>query len=244
MGNTGKKSGFTKINLLPKEILDQRKYELWYPWIFSIAIIVLLVIGLVYLMFTLSINNVGKEIDDINAQVAVTTAQAQTLKPYEEEHSLYLARSIVTKSALQDRMDPYLVALAITRYLPTTVSVEHITADTDAGLTITGVVEDSGGNPEDKDWKGVATAMDSLAKAPLFKTIWLTEGTMNDSYDSYEEFDKQRSAVESNNFPDVVDSFTLTGQIRLTLDSDKDNPVWTKSADEAQNAQGTTGGNK
>ena len=221
-----------KINLLPQEILDQRKYELWYPWIASVAIIFLLLIGLLYIGSLLGISAQEKEVQAIRAEIEATQKSANSLVKYEKEKKNFDSRAKIVKGALEKRLDPYLCALAVTYYLPGTASIEQMTFDALKGMTIRGVVEDSSKNPNDKDWKGVAQAMDNLEKSSIIRDVWLSEGTMNDTYDNYEEYNKQVSAKNQNNYPDVVDQFTISGNLKLTLDAVK-KATWTdKTADE------------
>lgn len=224
-----------KINLLPQEILDQRKYELWYPWIASVAIIVLLLIGLLYIGSIIGLKAQEKELEAIQTEIGATQKSANSLAKYEKEKKNFDARAKIVKSALESRLDPYLCALAVTYYLPGTVSVEQMTFDASEGMTIMGVVEDSSTNPNDKDWKGVAKAVDNLEKPSIIKNVWLSEGTMNDAYDNYEDHNKAISAKYQNNYPDVVDQFKISGSLKLTLDAGK-KATWT------QKATTTTGG--
>lgn len=216
-----------KINLLPQEILDQRRFELWYPWIASIAVIALLIIGLLYVGSILGLSTKNKEIDAINAEIKATQNVAISLAQYEKDKKEYDARADIVKSALANRLDPYLCALAVTYYLPGTCSVEQMVFDASTGLNISGVVEDSGKNPSSKDWKGVALAMDKLGQSEYIRNEWLSEGSMNDTYDNYEEYNKTISGTNQANYPDVVDQFKISGDLKLTLNVGK-TPVWTK----------------
>lgn len=226
-----------KINLLPQEILDQRRFELWYPWIISIAIIVLLLIGLSYIGSLIGLNSMAKEVEAIQTEITATQTSANSLAKYEKEKKTYEARAEIVKSALSKRLDPYLCALAVTYYLPGTASIESMSFDAASGMTISGVVEDSSKNPNNKDWKGVAKAVDNIEKASVIRNVWLTEGKMNDSYDNYEEYNKQVSASKSNNYPDVVDQFTISGDLKLTLSPGKKATWTTKSTTEQEAAK-------
>ena len=218
-----------KINVLPQEILDQRKYELWYPWIASVAIICLLIIGLLYIGSLIALSAREKEVQAVQAEIEATQKSANSLVKYEKAQKNYDARAKIVKSALEKRLDPYLCALAVTYYLPGTASIEQMTFDAETGMTVLGVVEDSSTNPNNKDWKGVAQAMDNLDKSSIIKDLWLSEGRMNDAYDNYEEYNKQVSAKNQNNYPDVVDQFTISGSLKLTLDAGK-KATWTQKA--------------
>lgn len=216
-----------KINLLPQEILDQRRFELWYPWIASVAIIALLLIGLLYVGSLLGIAAKNNEIAAIQADIKTTQNMATNLAQYEKEKKAYDARADIVKSALANRLDPYLCALAVTYYLPGTCSVEQMVFDASSGLTISGIVEDTGKNPSNKDWKGVAKAMDKLGESEYIRNEWLTEGSMNDAYDNYEGYNKAVSGKNQENYPDVVDQFKITGDLKLTLNA-PEKGIWTK----------------
>lgn len=226
---------FNKINLLPQEILDQRRFELWYPWIISAAIIVALLIGLFYVGSLIGLKSRREEVQSIQSEITSTKKQSDLLAHFEKEKKDYDAREKVVKEALQDRLDPYLCGLAVTYYLPTTVSVESMTFNATDGMSIQGVVEDATTNPRTKDWRGVAEAIDSLEKSPLLRNIWLTEGTLNDTYANYETNNTKIPITNEHNFPDVVDQFKLSGDLKLTLNP-AEKTLWT-SKDAQQGGQ-------
>ena len=78
-----------KINLLPQEILDQRKYELWYPWIASVAIICLLIIGLLYIGSLIALSAREKEVQAVQAEIEATQKSANSLVKYEKAQKNY-----------------------------------------------------------------------------------------------------------------------------------------------------------
>ena len=216
-----------KINLLPQAILDQRRFELWYPWIVSIGLICLLLIGLFYIGSVINLSSRSDELNATKSETTATKVQVAKLKKYEDAKKTFTTREKIVNQVFAQRMDSYLCALAVTKYLPSTVSVESMTFDALTGVSINGVVEDTSGNPTRKDWKGVANAMDSLGKAPIVRGLWLKQGTMNDAYNNYEGSDSLYSAAIQNNFPDVVDQFTITGDLKLTIGTDGNTNLWT-----------------
>ncbi|MBK5211125.1 MAG: hypothetical protein JJE36_02230 [Coriobacteriia bacterium] len=219
-----------KINLLPQAILDQRRFELWYPWIAIIGLICLLLIGLFFIGFAINLSSRTDELNATKSETTDTKAQAAKLKKYEDAKKTFTARETIVNQALAQRMDPYLCGLAVTKYLPSTVSIENMSFDALMGMSLNGVVEDTGGNPTDKDWKGVANAMDSLGEAPIVHNLWLSKGAMTDAYNNYEGSDSLYSAAIQDNFPDVVDQFSITGDLKLTIDTGGDTHLWTDKA--------------
>lgn len=217
---------FNKINLLPQEILNQRRFELWYPWIISVALIVALLIGLFYVGSLIGLKSHREEVQSIQTEITSTKRQSDLLAHFEKEKKLYDAREKIVKEALQDRLDPYLCGLAVTYYLPSTVAIEMMTFNATNGMSIEGEVEDATTNPKMKDWRGVAETIDSLEKSPLLRNIWLAEGTLEENYSNYETNHTKIPITSPHNFPDVVDKFKLNGDLKLTLDP-VEKPLWT-----------------
>lgn len=224
----------TKINLLPQEILDQRRFELWYPWIISSVIIALLITGIISAI--LGIGLVGQEdaLDQTASEIKTTNAQAAKLKQHEDEKNFLDARQAIVDSALANRLDAYLLSVALTKSLPGPISIERFVYNANKGLTIQGVVEDTGANPESRDWKGVAATIDALEGSSIIRNAWLSRGVMNDNYNAYEQFDAEIPASTQSNFPDVVDQFEISADVKVTIDTNGKTDIWTeKNAKEA-----------
>lgn len=220
-------SAFPKINLLPREVRDARKFELWYPWIWTSVAILLLIVFIAFLLLTVNRISLEQELQATQAEVATTRAQSETLKEYEDLRIFVDGRQVILEETLAERLDPYLIGVALTKELPSSVSIERIIMSEESGLEINASVEDSGKNPPTKDWHAVAKTIDALEESPLFKNLWLDTGAINDTYSNYEENDNLLPAKRQYNFPDVVNQFRISSDLRLTLNPTGDEPTWT-----------------
>lgn len=224
-----------KINLLPQNILDQRRFELWYPWIISTVIVLLLITGIIAAILGIGVIGQAADHDKTQDEIEITKMQAAELKKYEEDNDFLKARQKIVESALQDRLDAYLLSVALTKSLPGPVSIERLAFDAETGLIIQGVVEDKTGNPTTHDWKAVASTIDALESASIIRNTWLSHGVLNDSYSNYETFDGEIPAHIQSNYPDVVDQFTISADVKITIDTDGTGKKWTdKNAKEAK----------
>lgn len=218
---------FPKINLLPREIRDQRRFELWYPWIAIAVVAAILVLLIVFSFLMLNNSSKASELAAIENETEVTASQADQLKKYQDMKELNDGRETISNEALQDRMDPFILGVALTKELIGNASVESIEFNDKDGMIIDAVIEDSGGNPDEKDWRGVAESIDRLNASSVFRNVWLNRGTMNDRYSTYEEYDSQRSASFQDNYLDVVNQFKLSADIKFTLSPSTDEALWT-----------------
>lgn len=220
-------TSFPKINLLPKEVREARRFELWYPWIWSAAAILLVLLVIAFLLLTIERISSEQELSATQSEITTTRAQSEALKEHEELKIFVEGRDQILKDTLSDRLDPQLIGVALTKDLPKAISVERIIISEERGLEIQGAVEDSGSNPPDKDWHAVAEAIDKLESGSLFKNVWLNTGSLVDTYSNYEQKDTILPAKNQNNYPDVVDQFTITSDVKLVLTPSGDQSVWT-----------------
>lgn len=225
-----------KINLLPPEIIAQRKYEGWYPWIAAVTVIALIVIGIAFGWATITLAGQNSELESLKGQVAVVKSQAEELKQYETQYSEYVARQEVVDRALSDRLDPYLLSLTVTKYLPANVWISSVAFSSEEGFVLTGNVQDVGTNPNHQDWRGVAQCVDDLEASALLQNCWLTTGSMVDTFNDGELASTNSSATQSTTTgggtSPTINTFTIQGQLRFTQSLAKDVALWSGAAEE------------
>lgn len=216
-----------KINLLPAEIIQQRKYEAWYPWIVSITAILVMVLGLLFAWSSLVLDGQMTELNGIEQEVTATQKQADSLKSYEAEAKDHKFRETIVTKALKNRMDPYLLAVTVTKYIPANVWLTNITFSETEGFTLQGLLQDVGTNPETRDWRGVAQCVDDLESSALLRKVWLTTGNMADVYVD-PDVDAAATTTTGGDtaavpFPDL---FSITADSKITLNTVKDKGTW------------------
>lgn len=212
------------INLAPDYIKTQRKLERFYPWITFVTLSLFIIMIAYFGVGLYGIRLGNAELSTLKVQHATVSAEAASLISYEEEKRAIDKRQKIVDTATHNRLDPYVTAGAVTKYLPRGIWVENFSVETRRGISISGVVEDTGHNSFDKDWNKVASTVDDLTKVPLFRNIWLEKGTLDDEYAKYEQSDLPSSSHNSP-YPNVVDRFSITGDTQLSL-SPKGKPVW------------------
>lgn len=218
---------FPKINLLPQEVREARRFELWYPWIWSGVAILLVLIGIYFMILSFNQIALEQELSLTQSEIATTRAQSEALKEHEDLKIFAEGRELIVKEALSDRLDAHLIGIALTKDLPNNVSIERIKINEVTGLEINAVVEDVGDNPPEKDWHAVAEAVDKLESSSMFKNVWLNRGMLVDTYSNYEEHDKILPAKRQYNYPDVVDQFTISSDVKLTISPSSESSLWT-----------------
>lgn len=227
-----------KINLLPPEIIAQRKYEGWYPWIAAVTVISLLIIGIAYGWASITLSGQQTELQALESQVAVVKSQAEELKQYEAQQNDHLARQEVVDQALSNRLDPYLLSLTVTKYLPSNVWVSSVSYSAEEGFTLTGNIQDTGTNPNNQDWRGVAQCVDDLDSSALLRNCWLTTGSMVDTFNDTEaattNSTQTQSTTTGGGTSPTINTFTIQGQLRFTQSLAEDAELWSGATEEGK----------
>lgn len=125
-----------RINLLPREIIERRKWERWYaPVIIAgcIALGVSLAVGGVF--FYLAQGKVG-ELQQTTETVTQLTAQANSFAIFEQKEAELQSRKAVAQQALAGRINWGKICANISLMLPEEVWIKTLAGD-EAGPTVT-----------------------------------------------------------------------------------------------------------
>ena len=166
-----------RINLLPREIIERRKWERWYaPVIIAgcIALGVSLAVGGVF--FYLAQGKVG-ELQQTTETVTQLTAQANSFAIFEQKEAELQSRKAVAQQALAGRINWGKICANISLMLPEEVWITTLTGD-EAGpsVTIAGMrTPDAVGVANegmDEGFKSVAKTL--VVMNYLFTDVWTT----------------------------------------------------------------------
>lgn len=162
-----------KINLLPKEVLERRRYEDWYPRVFLIAAIALLVVIALYALFAFQANSMRSDLQSTRDDAERYRQSAEKLSIFQNKETQLQQREVVAKTALAGRVNVGEVANDISLVLPDEVWLESLTIHQDTGLILAGNTPRSAGQSTDVAYKSVAKTLVRLSELPGLYDVWL-----------------------------------------------------------------------
>jgi Tfp pilus assembly protein PilN len=162
-----------KINLLPKEVLERRRYEDWYPRVFLIAAVALLMVIALYALFAFQANSMRGELQSIKDDSQLYQQSAEKLSIFQKKETQLQQREVVAQTALAGRVNVGEVANDISLVLPDEVWLESLTIHQDTGLIIAGNTPRSAGQSTDVAYKSVAKTLVRLSELPGLYDVWL-----------------------------------------------------------------------
>jgi Tfp pilus assembly protein PilN len=163
-----------RINLLPKEVLERRRYEGWYRWVFILAIgLTLIILGIyVLLMFEVSAKNTQLQ------TIAETATQrrnlAEQLSVFQNKEAELQARQDIASTSLAHRINTGQVAEDISLVLPDEVWLDLLTINENTGVVLTAETPRNSGESNDVAYKSVAKTLVRLNELPELYDVWLT----------------------------------------------------------------------
>jgi Tfp pilus assembly protein PilN len=174
-----------RINLLPREILEKRKWDRWYPYVFIAAAIAVLVVAAIWVILQFQMVQKNNELQTTNETIAQLNKQADSFAIFEQQQQQLEARQKVIEGALAGRVDMARVAEEISLILPDEVWISRIAAGEQTGLTMDMFTLASKEDKFDRSFKSVAKTLVRLASLEQLRDVWLTSATNVNYKDFY-----------------------------------------------------------
>lgn len=163
-----------RINLLPKEVLERRRYEGWYRWIFILAAGLILIILGVYVLLMVEVASKNGQLQAIQESTTQQKALAAQLSIFENKEQELLARQGVAQTALAGRVNIGQVAEDVSLVLPDEVWLDLLTINQNTGIVLTGQTPRNAGESSDVAYKSVAKTLVRLNELPDLYDVWLS----------------------------------------------------------------------
>lgn len=165
-----------RINLLPPEIIERRKYERFYPYVFVATAILLAVVLVSWGGIQLMLSARNQELQRIQESAAALEQDAAKLAVFELKEQELGRRQEAVGLALAGRKDMGRLAEEISLVLPEEVWVQTITMSQDlqVGMTAGLFAPNPLGNKVTDGYKSVASTLVRLGSLELLENVWLT----------------------------------------------------------------------
>lgn len=163
-----------RINLLPKEVLERRRYEGWYRWIAIIAVGLILIALGVYVLIMFEVASKNAQLQEIQESAAQQKALAAQLSIFQSKEQELQAREGVAQTALAARINVGQIAEDISLVLPDEVWLDLLTINEANGVVLTAQTPRNAGESTDVAYKSVAKTLVRLNELPDLYDVWLT----------------------------------------------------------------------
>ncbi|NTW29088.1 MAG: hypothetical protein HGA39_06975 [Coriobacteriia bacterium] len=195
------------INLLPRAVLNRRRYERWYRYIFIIAVglvaLVLLLSGALWLM----VQQKTDTLQSANEQVQQYRAQSDALAVFEQNTQTLQARQAAVQAALSQRVDMGKLANNISLVLPSEVWLKSITIGQESGVLVVGSTPRSTSQSMDVAYKSIAKTLVRLGELKELSSVWLSSAANT----IWQEWAVQSGSAKPD--PINVVGFQITGKL-------------------------------
>ncbi len=163
-----------RINLLPAEIIERRRYERFYPYLFIGGAIGLAVIVVMWLGLQLYVSQRNDQLQQTQETVNSLTAQAQALAIFEQQRQQLAQRQSIATQALAGRIDMGRILEEVSLVLPDKVWLTHIGLDENSGALFDAVSPNSAEPDVTDGYKSVAATLVRLNSLADLYDVWLT----------------------------------------------------------------------
>ncbi len=201
-----------RINLLPAEILERRKYERWYPAVIIPGVIMLLVVVAVWGVLSYIASTRSQELQTIEERTRSLQAQADSYSIFEEQEDALKQREQVATAAVAGRINMGGLAEELSVVLPEEIFLRILNASETEGLLLDGCAPRGGGASMASSFKSTAAALVRLNALDSLYDVWLTSAEIGD-FTTFQ-------GLEGDSEADVeVINFTATAKIAVPSSS-------------------------
>lgn len=160
-----------RINLLPPEITEKRKYESIFGIVVIAGVVVIGVVFALYGFFLLQVSSKQADLQDVQTEAAQTVAQAEAYRVFEQREGVLAQRLATAQLALAGRVDWGRLTNEISLVLPDDTWIQTFGAS-ETGLTMLCIALDD--ELTSTDHKAVARTLVRLAQLEQLNNVWLS----------------------------------------------------------------------
>lgn len=176
-----------RINLLPPEIIERRRYERFYPRIFIGGAVLVGVIVVAWAAMGLFVGSKQANLQQMKQSTEQISGQAESFAIFEQQRQALEARTRTADAALVDRIDMGGLAEDISMILPEEVWVGNLLCNERTGMTLSGFTPArTSENNLTAGYKSVAATLVRLNSLPNITDVWLTTAR-SEVYNAFQE---------------------------------------------------------
>ena len=198
-----------RINLLPREVLERRRYEGWYRWVAILAVGLILIFLGVYVLLMVEASSKAGQLQQIDESATQYKASAAALAIFENKEQELAKRQEIAVTALAGRVNMGELANEISLVLPDEVWLDTLTINESTGIVMTANTPRSASESTDVAYKSVAKTLVRINELPDVIDVWLATAA-NGVWSSWAVSPTSQAAVS---LPVDVVTFQATGKV-------------------------------
>lgn len=164
-----------RINLLPPEIIERRKYDRFYPYVIVATVVLVAVIVGVWGVMQLLISQQNDVLQQTKEATAQLTAQAESYAIFERKEQELKARELTAQTALAGRVDMGRLAEDISLVLPDEVWTRRVICSQETGVSLDGYTPMGKSTGVKENYKSIAGLLVRLGFVDDLSDIWLNK---------------------------------------------------------------------
>lgn len=188
-----------RINLLPPEIIERRRYDGYYPYVFVTSGVLAVIIVLSFGILTFIVNSRNADLQRTEQDRAALQQKAETLKVFELKEAELLARQQTASKALAGRVDVGRLAEEVSLVLPDEVWAEQFTFGDQDGFRAVLFAPKPLEHSVSDGYKSAASTLVELSSLELLRDVWLSEATIQ-QFTNYQALVAEGSSVDTVRF--------------------------------------------
>lgn len=185
-----------RINLLPPEILERRKYERFYPIVFIVAASLIAVVLITWGVLRFAVGASESDLQKIEQSASDLLAQAESLKVFELKEQELAARQSVASAALAGRVDMGRLAEEVSLVLPEEVWLARLECDEEAGLQASLYAPEPLGRSAAVGYKSAASTLVRLSSLDSVSDVWLGQASVT-KFEGYQGLTMESPKVQA-----------------------------------------------
>lgn len=203
-----------RINLLPPEIIERRKYERYYPYVFIAVVILVGVVIATWGVLQVVVSSKTNELQRLQESAAQLRTDADNLAVFELKEQEMAKREEIAAGALSGRVEMGRLAEEFSLVLPDEVWVSTIDVGETTGMTADLYTPNPLGTSSTDGYKSAASTLVRLASLDVLTDVWLNAAAAA-QYDSFQGIVTEDSAVQ-------VLTFNLSAKLKGTPSAEVD----------------------
>lgn len=166
-----------RVNLLPREIIEKRKFERYLGFVVLGGFVAILVVLGVWGILAINVSSKNATLQQDMQTAAQLSQQADAYSIFEQKEETLKSREAVARQALDRRIDWGRLMNEFSLILPSDVWAVNISAAEDTGLNLDLIAVDSSTDVPDVGHKTVAKTLVRLADLEQVENVWLLQST-------------------------------------------------------------------
>lgn len=169
-----------RINLLPPEIIERRRWERFYPYVFVVAGVLLAIVLVTWGALRFAVASRQDELQSIEQNATDLRAQAESLAVFELKEQELAQRQSIAEDALSGRVDMGRLAEEVSLVLPEEVWAQTLACDQNTGLSASLWAPEPLGQSVSEGYKSAASTLVRLGSLSSLTDVWLGQAAVSD----------------------------------------------------------------